>query len=184
MFTNAPLSGVGASAVGGGGAPPDARFVTLALDATLTEERTLAGESGVVSITDGGAGGAVTVGVVADGITFAKIQNASAADKLVGRGNGAGAGDFQEISLGTNLSMSGTTLNAAGGGGSTPTGTGFRHVTSGVEDAAAKLVDTADINNDQVTYAKIQNVSVTDRLLGRDTAAAGDIEELTVGGGL
>lgn len=40
------------------------------------------------------------------------------------------------------------------------------------------------IDNDVVTYAKIQNVSATDRLLGRDTAAAGDIEELTVGGGI
>ena len=105
------------------------------------------------------------------------------ASKLLGRGD-SGAGDTQEITLGTNLSITGTTLNAAGGGGPTPTGTGFRHVTAGVEDAAAKLVDTADVNNDQITYAKIQNVSATDRLLGRDTAAAGDTEELTVGGGL
>lgn len=59
-----------------------------------------------------------------------------------------------------------------------PTGTGFRHVASGAEDAASKLVDTADINNDQVTYAKIQNVSATDRILGRFTAGAGDIEEI------
>ena len=65
------------------------------------------------------------------------------------------------------------------GGGATPTGTGFRHVTGGVEDAASKLVDTADINADQVTYAKIQNVAATARLLGRITAGAGDIEELT-----
>lgn len=42
----------------------------------------------------------------------------------------------------------------------------------------------ADVPNDTWTYAKIQNVSATDRLLGRDTASAGDIEELTVGGGL
>lgn len=40
------------------------------------------------------------------------------------------------------------------------------------------------IDNDVVTYAKMQNISATDRLLGRDTAAAGDTEELTVGGGL
>ncbi len=43
---------------------------------------------------------------------------------------------------------------------------------------------TWTIDNDVVTYAKIQNVSATDRLLGRDTAGAGDIEELTVSGGL
>lgn len=40
------------------------------------------------------------------------------------------------------------------------------------------------IDDDAVTYAKIQNVSATDRLLGRDSAGAGNIEELTVGGGV
>ena len=40
------------------------------------------------------------------------------------------------------------------------------------------------IANYAVTYAKMQNVSNTDRLLGRDTAAAGDVEELTLSGGL
>lgn len=35
------------------------------------------------------------------------------------------------------------------------------------------------IDNDVVTYAKIQNVSATSRFLGRITASAGDVEELT-----
>lgn len=35
------------------------------------------------------------------------------------------------------------------------------------------------IDNDAVTYAKIQNVSATDKLLGRSTAGAGNIEEIT-----
>ena len=35
------------------------------------------------------------------------------------------------------------------------------------------------IDNDAVTYAKIQNVSATDRILGRSTAGAGDIQEIT-----
>jgi microcystin-dependent protein len=43
---------------------------------------------------------------------------------------------------------------------------------------------TWTIDNDVVTYAKIQDVSATDRLLGRDTAGAGDVEELSVSGGL
>jgi len=49
---------------------------------------------------------------------------------------------------------------------------------------ANNAVTTAKILNDAVTYAKIQNVSATDRLLGRDTAAAGDIEEIPVSSGL
>lgn len=39
-------------------------------------------------------------------------------------------------------------------------------------------VATSEIDNDAITYAKIQNVSATDKLLGRSTAGAGDIEEI------
>ncbi|MBT7338231.1 MAG: hypothetical protein HN802_00820, partial [Candidatus Jacksonbacteria bacterium] len=35
------------------------------------------------------------------------------------------------------------------------------------------------IANDAVTYAKMQNVSASDRILGRDTAGAGDVEEIS-----
>lgn len=48
----------------------------------------------------------------------------------------------------------------------------------------AAQVQTTDIDDDAVTYAKIQDIAATDRLLGRDTAGAGIVEELTVGGGL
>ena len=41
-------------------------------------------------------------------------------------------------------------------------------------------IDTAHIGDDQVTYAKIQNVSATDRILGRDSSGAGVIEEIAV----
>lgn len=44
---------------------------------------------------------------------------------------------------------------------------------------AAGAVVTADIANDAVTYAKLQNVSATDRLLGRSSVGAGDVEEIT-----
>lgn len=39
-----------------------------------------------------------------------------AAGTLAGRGSASGAGVYQQITLGTNLSMAGTTLNASGGG--------------------------------------------------------------------
>lgn len=35
------------------------------------------------------------------------------------------------------------------------------------------------IDNDAITYAKIQNISATDKLLGRSSSGAGDIEEIT-----
>ena len=42
----------------------------------------------------------------------------------------------------------------------------------------AGSVNTTQLTNDGVTYAKIQNVSATDRLLGRVSAGAGDVEEV------
>lgn len=45
--------------------------------------------------------------------------------------------------------------------------------------ATKSTVATADIDAGAVTYAKMQNVSATDRVLGRSTAGAGSIEEIT-----
>lgn len=39
---------------------------------------------------------------------------------------------------------------------------------------------TADVKNSSITYAKIQNVSATDKVLGRSTAGAGVVEEITL----
>lgn len=51
-------------------------------------------------------------------------------------------------------------------------------------DVTAGLgANATTIANDAVTFAKMQNIA-TDRLVGRDTAATGDPEELTVGGGI
>ncbi len=47
---------------GGGGAPTNAEYVVLSLDATLTDERVLVGGAGL-TLTDGGAGGNVTLDV-------------------------------------------------------------------------------------------------------------------------
>jgi hypothetical protein len=84
--------------------------------------------------------GSNTLTIPVDTITFAKMLNATAASKLVGRGSAAGAGDFEEITLGTNLSMTGTTLNAASGAagdidypetGALTVNTGKYHLTGG-----------------------------------------------------
>jgi hypothetical protein len=39
---------------------------------------------------------------------------------------------------------------------------------------------TLTIDNDVVTYAKMQNVSATDKVLGRSTAGSGDVEEIAM----
>lgn len=61
--------------------------------------------------------------------------------KLLGRAS-AGTGAFEEITLGTNLSFTGTTLNAAGGGGGTPGGstTQIQYNNAGAFGGSANLV--------------------------------------------
>ena len=54
---------------------------------------------------------------------------------------------------------------------------------SGASNTITNL-GTSTLSDNAVTYAKMQDVSVTDRLLGRDTAGAGDPEEIAVTGGL
>lgn len=155
---------------------------------------------------------------------------------LFGRGDGSGSGPIQEIILGTNLSMSGNTLNAAVGGGGDVTGassstdnaivrfdstsgkliqdslviiddsgnisaTNFSGSSSGSNTGdqtitlttdvtgsgtgtfsaiiVANAVTTSKITDGNVTYAKIQNVSTTDKILGRSSIGAGVIEEIT-----
>jgi hypothetical protein len=115
------------------------------------------------------ADGAVATAKIADdAVTFAKLQNATGGSLLLGRASGAG--DFQELSLGTNLSITGTTLNAATA--TIPDGDKGDITTSG---SGA----TWTIDSQAVTYAKIQNVSATDRILGRSSAGAGVIQEIT-----
>lgn len=48
-------------------------------------------------------------------ITVPGIKDVTAG-KLIGRGSAGGVGDAQEITIGTGLSLSGTTLTATGGG--------------------------------------------------------------------
>lgn len=49
---------------------------------------------------------------------------------------------------------------------------------AGVTVIGASKVLTTMIADDNVTYAKIQDVSATDKILGRSTAGAGDVEEI------
>jgi hypothetical protein len=94
------------------GAMVDASLVYV--DATpLLQRAALTGD-----VTAAAGGNATTI--ANDAVTYAKMQNVSAASKLLGRGD-SGSGDPQEITLGSGLTMTGTTLAASGSGGTITT---------------------------------------------------------------
>lgn len=128
--------------------------------------------------------GSATTTIQNDAVTFAKMQNITTA-RVLGRTT-AGSGDVEELSAGAGISISGgqisSTVSAytdeqaqdAVGGILANTATVNLAYNDGTPDI------TATVNDGSITYAKIQDVSATDRVLGRSTAGAGDVEEIVM----
>ena len=121
-------------------------------------------------VTGSGTGSFATT-ISSGAVTYSKMQNVSAASKLLGRGSAAGAGSPQEITIGAGLTMSGTTLTASG---ATVADSDYGDITVSGSGTAW----TIDLS--AVTYDKIQDMNHT-RMLGRKTAnGIGAPEEITV----
>lgn len=73
------------------------------------------------NVTAGPGSGSQVATIANAAVTLAKIANASANSKLIGSGASGSGASYSELTLGTGLSMSGTTLNATGGSGTVTT---------------------------------------------------------------
>ncbi len=83
----------------------------------------------------------------AGAVSYAKMQDVSAASRLLGRGSAAGAGDVEELTIGSGLTLTGTVLSASGG--------------SGDVVGPASATDNAIARFDLTTGKLIQNSAVT-----------------------
>ena len=115
------------------------------------------------------------------------LSNAALLEEVVGgTGIQSGSGDIAGVTAGSGITGGGTSGTVvvgvdsgslAGSGLVAPAGGA---INVNVDDSTIEInSDTVRIKDDGVTYAKIQNVSATNRILGRDSAGAGVIEEIT-----
>ena len=110
--------------------------------------------------------------------------------------SGGGGGSGTVTSIATTAPITGGTITTSGtigisaattsaaGSMSSADKTKLDGVATGATANTGALADldtvgTSEIDDDAVTYAKVQNVSATNRILGRDSAGAGVIEEIT-----
>lgn len=136
-------------------------------------------------------------------VTYAKIQNVVTNQRALGRTSGAG-GNVEELSLSQMMDwVSSTRGNILFRGAATwsalAVGASGQMLTTGGAGAdpswsypvpngdKGDITTSANgatwtIDNSAVTYAKIQNVSTTQRVVGRNTAGAGVAEEVSVSG--
>lgn len=173
------IAGAGITAVTG--TYPNFTVTSTELDGSTTNElQTIANTSDATShtITLSNSGGSIQL-VEGAGIAFTTTGTSSAGVLTIEATGGGGGGGGSHYHT---LKDDGVDLTQRQAANFTSTSDIQFTLT---DDGVNSETDiTADIPDGSVSYAEIQNVSATNRILGRATAGAGSIEEITVGGGL
>lgn len=160
IITNAKLANVATSTVkgritAGSGDPED---LTVAQLTTLVDIFTSTLKGAVP-----GSGGGSTNFLRADGVWAAPPGAGGGEANTASNVGVGGVGVFKQK---TGVDLEFKNINA---------GSGAISVTNDVTNSEVDI----DVTDAGITYAKIQNVSATDRILGRDSVGAGVIEEIT-----
>lgn len=163
-----------ANVSGGSAVPTATAFSALtgvgsALKWTTARTLSYTGDVTGSSSVDGSAGVATALTIAAQAVTYAKMQNVSAASRVLGRGSGGGAGSPEELTLGAGLEMSGTTLRAGASGVAT-----VDFGSSGNSTASVAVADTG------VTVNSVILASVLAEATADHTADEHVVEEMAV----
>jgi hypothetical protein len=164
-----------------GGAPTGAQYLTLALDATLSAERVLAVQAGHLTLTDAGANGNATLALASTGTAGTYAYPTSITTDALGRVTSitagvAASGDIEGVTAGAGLT----------GGGTTGTVTldvvaGNATIVVNANDIVAGVMQTANLADDSVTVAKIQDIAAAS-ILANVTGSSASPAVLTATG--
>jgi hypothetical protein len=125
--------------------------------------------------------GGVATTIANSAVTYAKIQNVSANSKLLGSSATGSGSPPSEIALGTGISMSGSTLNATGTGG-TVTTTGSPASGNLTKFSGASSITNADLTGDVTTSGTEATTLATVNLTTGTFADSTHVGQFTVNG--
>src|SRR5262245_8047400 len=164
----------------------DASYVTVSTEPRLSKERRLAAEASVLTLTDAGANGTLTVSVATNGITDAKLRQ-GAAVSVIGRSVNS-TGNVADIASGANGNVLRRAANVVGFGqitlnDATNTVTGTLAIGNGGTNSATAL------NNNRIAVtsagAIVEAAALTNgQLLIGSTGAAPVAAAVTAGSGI